>query len=95
MFAIELPSSHQVIPQISHTEILIVCKGFYVSDLEKRSVENDFMALMFGKPVALECVKKSSVYENVLEIDTEKAWADSDQKANWSNEVHFELFILR
>jgi len=53
------------------------------------------MALMFGKPVALECVKKSSVYENVLEIDTEKAWADSDQKANWSNEVHFELFILR
>jgi hypothetical protein len=69
--------------------------GFYISDLERRSIADDFMGTMFGKPIALECVRKSSVYENVLEVDTEKAWAESDQKANWSNEVHFELFMLQ
>ncbi|KIW07354.1 uncharacterized protein PV09_02200 [Verruconis gallopava] len=69
--------------------------GFYISGLEARSIEDDFMGLMFGKPIPLHCVKKSVDYKNVLEIDTEKAWAESDQKASWSNEVHFELFILQ
>jgi hypothetical protein len=71
------------------------CLGFYISGLVARSIENDFMATMFGKPIPLHCVKKSLDYEDVLEIDTEKAWAESDQRANWSNEVHVELFILR
>lgn len=71
------------------------CTGFYISDLEARYIEDDFMGLMFGKPIPLHCVKKSLDYENVLEVDTEKAWAESDQKASWSNEVHLELFILQ
>jgi hypothetical protein len=74
--------------------MLTTCVGFYVSNLEKLTIADDFMGLMFGKPVPLECVRKSSVYENVLEIDTAEAWAKSDQRANWSNEVHFELFIM-
>jgi hypothetical protein len=70
-------------------------QGFYISNLAARSIENDFMGTMFGKPIPLHCVKKSLDYEDVLEIDTETAWVESDQKANWSNEVHVELFILQ
>jgi hypothetical protein len=69
--------------------------GFYISDLPSRSIEDDFMATMFGRPIPLHCVKKSTMYENVLEIDTERAWAESDKKTNWSNEVHVELTMLR
>lgn len=52
------------------------------------------MGLLFGKPISLQCVKKSTEYKNVLEIDIEKAWNESDKKASWSNETHVELFIL-
>lgn len=75
--------------------MLTLAAGFYISDLETRSVENDFMALMFGSGIPLECVRKSMDFENVLEVDLEKAWALSDQKHSWSNEAHVELFILR
>jgi len=47
---------------------------------------------MFGKPVPFDTVKKGSA-RNVLEIDLVKAWAESDQKAGWSNEVVIHIFI--
>ena len=50
------------------------------------------MVLMFGKPVSLDAVKKNDT-TSVLEIDLEKAWKDSDQKAGWSNEVAIEIFV--
>jgi hypothetical protein len=65
----------------------------YISDLKERSVEDDFLALMFGRPISPDCVKISDVSEDVLEIDLTKAWKETDQKASWSNEVAVELVI--
>jgi hypothetical protein len=52
------------------------------------------MGTMFGQPIPLHCAKKSSNFDNVLEIDTERAWNESEQKASWSNEVHINLFMF-
>jgi hypothetical protein len=52
------------------------------------------MGTMFGQPIPLHCVKRSSNFDNVLEIDTERAWNESEQKASWSNEVHINLFMF-
>jgi len=68
-------------------------EGVYISDLKKRSIEDDFFALIFGRPVPLSCVKVSDANENVLEIDLTKAWKETDQHASWSNEVAVELVI--
>lgn len=67
--------------------------GLYISDLENRSLEDDFMALLFGRPIELHCVKKSSTSKNVLEMDVARAWKESEQRAGWSNEVAVEVFI--
>ncbi|KAJ5025298.1 glycoside hydrolase family 36 protein [Bipolaris maydis] len=67
--------------------------GLYISDLPSRSIQNDFFALLFGRPVPLHCVSVSKACENVLEIDTATAWKETDSKAGWSNEVVIEVFI--
>lgn len=51
------------------------------------------MGLLFGKPIPLGAVKRSENDENVLEIDIEMAWKESEQHAGWSNEVNVEFFI--
>jgi hypothetical protein len=67
--------------------------GLYVTDLKKRSLEKDFMAVIFGRPISLECVKINGVDENILEIDTTRAWKETDSHAGWSNEVAVEVII--
>ncbi|KAJ8110286.1 hypothetical protein OPT61_g6830 [Boeremia exigua] len=67
--------------------------GLYISDLKHRNLDDDVMALIFGKPIARHCVKISDTCENVLEIDTTRAWKESDSKASWSNEVAVEVVI--
>ncbi|KAF2501764.1 glycoside hydrolase [Lophium mytilinum] len=67
--------------------------GLYISELPKRSLENDFMALLFSKPIPLDCVKINAVCPNVLEIDVVKAWKETDSEAGWSNEVAIEIVI--
>ncbi|KAH8710191.1 raffinose synthase protein-like protein Sip1 [Phaeosphaeriaceae sp. PMI808] len=67
--------------------------GLYVSDLKQRSIEKDFFAVVFGSPVSAECVRVSEADENVLEIDVQRAWDESGQKASWSNEVAIEVVI--
>ncbi|KAK8195515.1 raffinose synthase protein-like protein Sip1 [Phyllosticta capitalensis] len=64
--------------------------GIWIEDLEKMDIENRFIALIFGKPVAMHCVK---VKNSVLEIDLVRAWEESDQRAGWSNEVAIEVII--
>ncbi|KAK7518982.1 raffinose synthase protein-like protein Sip1 [Phyllosticta citriasiana] len=64
--------------------------GIWIEDLEKMDIENQFIALIFGKPVSMECVK---VKKSVLEIDLVRAWEESDQRAGWSNEVAIEVII--
>ncbi|KAF1951664.1 raffinose synthase protein-like protein Sip1 [Byssothecium circinans] len=67
--------------------------GLYISDLKKRSIEKDFMAVVFGRPIPAHCVKVSNEDENVLEIDTARAWKETDSKAGWSNEVAVEVVV--
>lgn len=68
------------------------CQGVYISDLEKRDVENDFMVLVAGKPIPFHCVSKDKE-ENVFKIDLVKGWKEIDAQPGWSNEAAVELFI--
>jgi hypothetical protein len=68
-------------------------KGLYISNLKYRDIDDDVMALIFGRPIARHCVKVSDTCENVLEIDTTRAWKESDSGASWSNEVAVEVVI--
>jgi hypothetical protein len=65
----------------------------YISDLTARSISNDFFAVLFGRPIPAHCVKVSAQCENLLEIDTIRAWKETDSKAGWSNEVVVEVVI--
>lgn len=64
--------------------------GLYVSDLPGRSVENDFMIMIFGKSISVGCVRKN---KHALEVDVQRAWEESGEDAGWSNEVSLEVFI--
>ncbi|KAK3630052.1 hypothetical protein LTR56_017697 [Elasticomyces elasticus] len=67
--------------------------GIYVSDLEKKTIEKNFMIMIFGKPIPMACVKVSGSCAKVLEVDVERAWRESGEKAGWSNEVTVEVFM--
>ncbi|KAF1366074.1 raffinose synthase protein-like protein Sip1 [Lizonia empirigonia] len=74
-------------------KVLGTYAGLYISDLKERNLDDDVMALIFGRPIARHCVKVSDSCDNVLEIDTTRAWKESDSKASWSNEVAVEVVI--
>lgn len=67
--------------------------GFYISDLETRSVKENFMVVVFGKAVPLHCVKVSEGSEKVLEVDVAAAWKEKGESAGWNNEVSVEVFM--
>ena len=67
--------------------------GLYISDLEVRKVEDDFMVLIHGRPVPIECVKVNDACGKVLEVDVERAWKEMGEKAGWSNEVSVEVLV--
>lgn len=67
--------------------------GLYVSGLAERDVDEDFMAVVFGRPVERHCVRVSGGCENVLEIDLLRAWEEGGSRAGWSNEVAVEVVI--
>ena len=62
-------------------------KGLYVSDLKKRSIEDDFIALIFGRVIPPHCVKISDTCGDILEIDTVRAWNETDSQASVSTLV--------
>lgn len=64
--------------------------GVWISELEAKSVEEDFMVLIYGKTIGEGCVRKRG---KVLEVDVEKAWKESGEEAGWSNEVSLEIFM--
>ncbi|KAH7058645.1 raffinose synthase protein-like protein Sip1 [Macrophomina phaseolina] len=64
--------------------------GLWFKDLNNYSVDDDFMALVFGQPVPRHCVETKG---DVLLIDVERAWKEGGQKAGWSNEVAVEVFV--
>lgn len=67
--------------------------GVYISDLPNKSIEEDFMVMIYGKPIPVETVSKSQTSAQVLQIDVEKAWRDSGEDSGWSNEVSLEIFM--
>ncbi|KAI9656189.1 MAG: hypothetical protein M1821_004851 [Bathelium mastoideum] len=67
--------------------------GIYVSDLYRRNVPDDFMVMIYGKPVPAHTVAASKTADNVLEIDVETAWKETNQQPQWSNEVLVQTFI--
>ena len=67
--------------------------GLYVSDLEARKLEDDFMVLIHGRPVPIGCVKVNEVCGKVLEVDVERAWREMGEQAGWSNEVSVEVLM--
>lgn len=67
--------------------------GLYVSDLEARTLEDDFMVLIHGKPVPVGCVTVNEKCGKVLEVDVERAWKEMGEEAGWSNEVSVEVFV--
>jgi hypothetical protein len=74
--------------------------GLWLSDLSDRSIDNDFMVMIFGKPIPAHCVSKRSASNavhkdagGVLKIDVERAWKEMELQAGWSNEVAVEVFV--
>lgn len=69
--------------------------GVFISDLEHKSIDDDFMIMIFGKPIPTGCVTKSKNVGDgkVLEIDVARAWKENGEKAGWSNEVSVEMFV--
>jgi hypothetical protein len=67
--------------------------GIWIDELPQLSIAKDLFALMFGKPVPLDCVRVSETDERVLEIDLEKVWREGNFSQTWSNEVAIELFL--
>ncbi|SLM37360.1 Glycosyl hydrolases 36 [Lasallia pustulata] len=66
--------------------------GIYVSDLEKRSIQDDFLVTILGKVIPFHAVT-SHASNRVLEVDVERAWKEMDLTSGWSNEVAVEIFI--
>ncbi|KAK5126807.1 hypothetical protein LTR85_009741 [Meristemomyces frigidus] len=67
--------------------------GLYISDLESRSIEDNFFVTMAGKPIAAHCVQDSETSAKVLEVDVERAWRESGAQPGWSNEFSVEVFM--
>lgn len=67
--------------------------GVYISDLEKRTVQENFMVLIFSKPVPVHCVKVGERCSKVLEVDVDRAWREMGLETGWSNEVSVEVII--
>lgn len=73
--------------------------GIWISDLDSRKIDEDFMVVILGKPIPIACVRKSDKVKGgkdgsgVLEIDVEKAWKEMKLEPGWSNEVSLEVFV--
>ncbi|GAB7357154.1 hypothetical protein MBLNU459_g8147t1 [Dothideomycetes sp. NU459] len=68
--------------------------GVYLSGAETRSIDDDVLVLLLGKPIPRDCVSwQQEPGGGVLRVDVEKAWDDSGAKAGWNNEVSLEIFV--
>ena len=64
--------------------------GLWIGDLEARSVDENFMVTIFGKPIR---ASNARVDGKVLLIDVASAWEESGETAGWTNEVPMEIFM--
>lgn len=73
--------------------------GIYVSDLDERSIENNFLVTILGSVVPFHTVRKASnaieagAPAGLLEIDILAAWSEMGLDSGWSNEVVVQVFM--
>lgn len=75
--------------------------GIYISDLDRKSVENNFMVMLSGSVVPMHTVQKRVVGEgssvavrDVLTVDVLQAWKEMALDSGWSNEVTVQVFMM-
>lgn len=69
--------------------------GVYISDLKDRSIAQNFMVMILGKPVPQKMVwKEGGEDSNVLAIDVLAAWKKMKLDSGWSNEVFVQIFMM-
>ncbi|KAJ5362568.1 hypothetical protein N7541_003412 [Penicillium brevicompactum] len=69
--------------------------GVYISDLKDRSIAQNFMVMILGKPVPQKMVwKEGGEDSNVLAIDVLAAWKKMKLDNGWSNEVFVQIFMM-
>ncbi|KAJ5757936.1 uncharacterized protein N7511_006630 [Penicillium nucicola] len=68
--------------------------GIYMSDLPERTIAQDFMVMIQGKPIPKKTVWKEGGKDvNVLAIDVLTAWKTMKLDSGWSNEVFVQVFV--
>lgn len=68
--------------------------GIYISDLQNRSIADDFMVMILGQPVPQKTVwKQGGEKANVLVIDVLAAWKAMKLDSGWSNEAFVQIFM--
>ena len=75
----------------------------WISNVKHRTVDDNVMVMILGKPVSRDRVTMSNAdlpsteskqdSAGVLEIDVQGAWKDLELDAGWSNEVSVGIFI--
>ena len=69
--------------------------GIYISDLETRTVPQNFMVILSGRAVPVQTVWKERVGAGtkILAINVLMAWEEMGLVKGWSNEVVVQVFM--
>lgn len=68
--------------------------GIYFSDLQDRSIAQNFMVMILGRPIPQKTVwKEGGENANVLAIDVLAAWKAMKLDSGWSNEASVRVFV--
>ncbi|KAJ5170402.1 Aldolase-type TIM barrel [Penicillium coprophilum] len=68
--------------------------GIYFSDLPNKSIAENFMVMILGRPVPQSTVwKQGGENANVLAIDVLTAWRSMKLDSGWSNEAFVQVFV--
>ncbi|PGH34935.1 hypothetical protein GX50_02286 [[Emmonsia] crescens] len=70
--------------------------GIYISDIDTRSIEKDFMVMLSGRAVPMCTVQMQPAGDDgqkVLAIDVAAAWKEMGLVSGWSNEVVVQVFM--
>ena len=74
--------------------------GFYISGLEDKSIEGNFLVMLSGKAVPVHTVDKRIVgsgarseVKEVLAVDVQRAWEEMELSSGWSNVVELQVLM--
>jgi hypothetical protein len=75
--------------------------GIYISNLESKTVESNFIVMVTGRAVPVHTVQKKALggpgstgYTEVLAIDVLAAWKEMGLNSGWGNEVTVQVVML-